>query len=168
MYRMAMMAMALGPVPGCDMDKVVRMCLVHDLPECRIGDIIPNDNIPVDLKHRMEREALTGLTALLPPPAGIAITILYHEYEQHESVEAKLTKDLDIFDFVHQAFAYEKQAVQNGIPAQSLQLEQFVRTAEKIQNPRVKQLADRLLNNRTQFLALYERLARNPESTTKN
>ena len=35
MYRMAVLAMALDPIPDCDMNKVVAMCLLHDLPECR-------------------------------------------------------------------------------------------------------------------------------------
>lgn len=152
MYRMAMLAQTLSPIPNCDMDKVVRMCLVHDLAECRVGDITPHDNVPVDVKHEMERTAITGLTALLNPAAGSALMQLYHEYEQHESVESKLTKDLDIFDFVHQAFVYEKQAAANGASAHSLQLDHFVQTAHLIQNPQVKRLADRLLADRQQFL----------------
>lgn len=36
MYRMAVLSMTLDPVPGCDMEKVLKMCLVHDLPESRL------------------------------------------------------------------------------------------------------------------------------------
>ena len=36
MYRMAMLALfALDPIPGCDMNKTAKLCLVHDLAECR-------------------------------------------------------------------------------------------------------------------------------------
>ena len=35
MYRMAVMAMTLKPIENCDINKVIRLCLVHDLPECR-------------------------------------------------------------------------------------------------------------------------------------
>lgn len=35
---MAVLAMtALDPIPGCDTNKVLKMCLVHDLPESRLG-----------------------------------------------------------------------------------------------------------------------------------
>jgi putative hydrolase of HD superfamily len=41
MYRMAMLALALPAVPDMDMGKVMRMCLVHDFAETRIGDLTP-------------------------------------------------------------------------------------------------------------------------------
>ena len=152
MYRMAMLVFALGPIDNCDMGKVMKMCLVHDLAECRVGDITPDDNVPAHEKHRMEREAMTELTGMLRPAAGNVLMELYLEYEKHESVEAKLTKDLDIFDFVHQAFAYEKRAAASGTPASSLRLEQFFRTADRIDNPLVKRLSDRLMADRVTFL----------------
>lgn len=152
MYRMAMLVFALDPIANCDMGKVMRMCLVHDLAECRVGDITPDDNVPVDEKHRMERQAITDLTALLSPAAGSGLMDLYLEYERHESEEAKLTKDLDIFDFVHQAFAYEKRAAANGIPAASLKLDKFFQTADRIASSVVRSLSDRLMADRVTFL----------------
>lgn len=152
MYRMAILVLTLDPIPDCDMGKVLRMCLVHDLAECRVGDITPDDGIDVDEKHRLEREAITSLTQLLAPTAASTILHLYQEYEQHESLEARLTKDLDIFDFVHQAFVYEKRAVAAGKDAHSLRLENFFQTVTGIRNTQVKQLADRLLSDRRLFL----------------
>lgn len=36
MYRMAVLAYTIDPIPNCDMDKVAKLCLLHDLPECRL------------------------------------------------------------------------------------------------------------------------------------
>lgn len=152
MYRMAMMVLALGPVDDCDMVKVLKMCLVHDLAETRIGDITPDDGVSADDKHRMEREAMADLTSLLTESVGKALMDLYLEYEKHESAEAKLTKDLDIFDFVHQAFAYEKRAAANGTPVKSLNFDKFFQTADNIIHPMVRRLADRLMSERVTFL----------------
>ena len=49
----------------------------------------------------------------MPPIPKEALIQLYSEYEKHESVEAKLTKDLDRFDMVQQAFEYEKSLRQS-------------------------------------------------------
>lgn len=83
MYRMAVLAMtALDPIPGCDMDKVLKMCLVHDLPESRlrviycnnvsclffyrVGDITPHDNVPDVEKHQRERDAMKDIGTCAP------------------------------------------------------------------------------------------------------
>lgn len=62
MYRMAVMAMALKPIEGCDMGKVVQLALVHDMAECKVGDITPHDNVAPDEKHRRESEAMKFLS----------------------------------------------------------------------------------------------------------
>ena len=39
-WRIALMAMLIGPeFPEADMDRVIRMCLIHDLGEAFTGDI---------------------------------------------------------------------------------------------------------------------------------
>ena len=104
MYRMALLAMTMEPVASCDMNKVVRMCLVHDLAETRVGDITPYDGVSATDKHQQEIEALTAITAFLRPAAQQDLMQLFEEYEEHETHEAKLTKDLDLFDMIQQAF----------------------------------------------------------------
>lgn len=149
MYRMAMLAMAINPVPECDMGRVLRMCLVHDLAESRIGDITPDDNIPVSEKHQMEREAMAEITSLLPGWTAWILMSLYLEYEKHESLEAKLTKDLDTFDFVHQAFHYETEHAAKGLDPADLNFERFYQSANSIQNPQLKRMAEKVIADRS-------------------
>ena len=149
MYRMAMLAMVIDSVPNCDMGKVLRMCLVHDLAETRIGDITPDDNIPVVEKHRMEREAMAEITSLLPTLAAETMMSLYLEYEKHESPEAKLTKDLDTFDFLHQALHYETEYAAKGLNPTDLNFDKFYQTAHSIQSSQVKRMAEKVIADRS-------------------
>lgn len=43
----------------------MQMTLIHDLAECIVGDITPLCGIPVDVKHRMEDEAMEDICKLL-------------------------------------------------------------------------------------------------------
>jgi putative hydrolase of HD superfamily len=64
MYRMsliALLALDRSLTADLDMDKVIKMCLVHDMAECIVGDITPHDGIDEEEKHRLEMEAMQSL-----------------------------------------------------------------------------------------------------------
>ena len=55
MYRMSMLATILTDV-NLNKDRLIKICLVHDLAEAIVGDITPHDpNINADMKHTLER-----------------------------------------------------------------------------------------------------------------
>lgn len=57
-WRLSLMAMLLShDFPQADMDRVIRMCLIHDLGEAFTGDI------PVFLKTNMDTAKEDGLLA---------------------------------------------------------------------------------------------------------
>ena len=156
MYRMAMLAMVMDPVPSVDMGKVMRMCLVHDLAETRIGDITPYDGVSAADKHRLETDAMASIASLLRPESRLQLVQLFDEYEAHESPEARLTKDLDLFDMIQQAFEYEKDWLAS--PAKSRQqmpdLQEFFTHTTRISNPQVQSWCLQLLRERKQLLML--------------
>lgn len=119
----------------------------------RVGDITPHDNVPVEEKHRMESQALQSLAAMLKPKQTAHLTSLYKEYEDKETTEAKLAKNLDIFDMVHQAFEYEKREFKkNGLLPD---LEEFFdpdSVIGRINNDQVKEWVEELLKQRKAFL----------------
>ena len=66
-WRIALMAFWLrDEFPQADMDKVIRMCLIHDLGECFIGDI-PSFN-KTDADEESEEKQLFGWVDTLPEP----------------------------------------------------------------------------------------------------
>ena len=52
MYRMSIMSF-LAPA-HLNRSKLIEMCLIHDLPECIVGDLTPSDNVSKEEKHKLE------------------------------------------------------------------------------------------------------------------
>ena len=93
-WRLALMAYWLrDEFPEADMDKVIRMCLIHDLGECFTGDI------PTFLKTEDDRETEDSLlrkwVRTLPRELSEEMLGLYEEMDAQETAEAKLYKALD-------------------------------------------------------------------------
>jgi len=100
-WRIALMAMLLrSEFPGTDIDKVIKMCLIHDLGEAFTGDI------PVFLKTDRDTEREDNLLALwvetFPEPERSEWTALYEEMNALETPEAKLYKAIDKLEAVIQ------------------------------------------------------------------
>ena len=93
-WRLALMAELMrDEYPEADMDRVVRMCLVHDLGEAFTGDI------PTFLKTRTDEEvedaALRAWVTSLPEPHRTRLSALYAEMDARKSLEARICKALD-------------------------------------------------------------------------
>ena len=95
-WRIALMAMLLSGVEEfqeADFNKVVRMCLIHDLGEAFTGDIPAFQKTDADAKT--EEELLFKWVAALPQPLSEEWLALFHEMQAQETTEAKLYKALD-------------------------------------------------------------------------
>ena len=86
--------------PEINMDKVVDMCLIHDLGECFTGDI------PTFLKTGRDRETEDSLldqwVKSLPPEVSAGMAALYREMDAQETAEAKVYKAMDKLEAVIQ------------------------------------------------------------------
>ncbi len=93
-WRISLMALLLRDVfPEADMDRVVAMCIVHDLGECFTGDI--PTFIKTDSDRSAEDELLHSWLSSLPPEVSGHMTALFREMEAQETTEAKIFKALD-------------------------------------------------------------------------
>ena len=98
-WRIALMAMLLTPeFPELDMDKVIRMCLIHDLGEAFTGDIPTFWKTEADVEK--EEGLFDGWVATLPEDTRAEWTALLAEMEALETKEAKLYKALDKMEAV--------------------------------------------------------------------
>ena len=100
-WRLSLMAMLLRrEFPELKVDRVIEMCLIHDLGECFTGDI------PAFLKtetdRRTEEELLRDWVASLPAGLSEDLASLYAEMNAQETGEAKLYKALDKLEAVIQ------------------------------------------------------------------
>jgi putative hydrolase of HD superfamily len=76
--------------PEADPLRLITMCLVHDLPESRIGDI---NYVQKKYIAAEESEAIKDCCG--DTPLGNAIAALISEFNQRESLEAQLAGDAD-------------------------------------------------------------------------
>lgn len=100
-WRAALMAYFLrDEFPQTDMDKVIKMLLIHDLGEAFTGDI-PSFRKTKE-NERTEDALLDEWVATLPQPYAGEMRALYAEMAARETPEAKLYKAIDSLEAVIQ------------------------------------------------------------------
>ena len=93
-WRISLMAMLLRfEFPDVDINKVVDMCLIHDLGECFTGDI--PTFAKTDHDRGVEDSLLDNWVKSLPSEISNHFTELYDEMNEQKTQEAKLYKALD-------------------------------------------------------------------------
>ena len=103
-WRLAMMAIIIGPkyFPNVDLEKVMRMCLVHDLGEIINGDIPAPAQKNLSNKSEAERQDFLQVIASLPKSQTETLIQAWDEYEAAATQEAKLVKALDKLETIIQ------------------------------------------------------------------
>lgn len=100
-WMMTLMAFFLrDEFPEADMDKVTRMCIIHDLGECFTGDIPTFDKTAAH--EEREEDLLTAWVNTLPQPYREEMTALYAEMNALQTQEAKIYKAIDKMEAVLQ------------------------------------------------------------------
>ena len=98
-WNMAMMAMVLQPYfqNDYDMQRVIELCLIHDLPEAISHDVPLHKQTPqVRLeKHTAETAAIKQILDIVQ---NERIAGLFAEYDARQSPESQLVKALDVMD----------------------------------------------------------------------
>jgi len=93
-YRVIWTALIIAAHEGAtNTDKIMKMALVHDIPESRAGDV---DYIS---RQYTERDEELGVKDMLDDtPLAIEFVKLWCEYEDKSCMEAKIVKDADNLD----------------------------------------------------------------------
>ncbi|MFB6234085.1 MAG: HD family hydrolase [Halopenitus sp.] len=100
-------------LPDLDLDRALRLAVVHDVAEAETGDVATRADSTVDTadapdaeeKEALEREAMAALAGPLPDHLRDA----WEEYEARETPEAILVKELDLVEMCLQALFYERR-----------------------------------------------------------
>lgn len=93
-WRLAVMAMLCrDEYPDADIDKVIKMCLVHDFGEAITGDIPAFFKTEAD--EAEEENAIDSLLGMLPDGIADGLGALFAEMNAMETTEARLYKALD-------------------------------------------------------------------------
>ncbi|WP_418284193.1 HD domain-containing protein [Halorubrum sp. DTA46] len=96
-------------LPGLDLDRALRLAVVHDVAEAETGDVATRADSTADTpdptaKETAERDAMADLAGPLPDRVRDA----WEAYEARESPEAVLVKECDLLDVCLQAVVYER------------------------------------------------------------
>ena len=93
-WRLAVMAYFVrDEFPEADIDKVIQMCIFHDMGEAITGDIPAFYKTTADSDH--ESYVMYKLLDALPEPYRRDLKELFAEMEALETLEAKIYKALD-------------------------------------------------------------------------
>ena len=79
--------------PEVDMDKVVQMCIIHDLGECFTGDIPTFDKTKAHEEN--EENLLYSWVRTLPENYANEMIALYEEMAERKTIESKIYKAID-------------------------------------------------------------------------
>ncbi len=79
--------------PNVDIDKVIRMCIFHDMGEAFTGDI--PSFMKTDDDEKIESEVVYDWVESLPKPFTEELFELYKEIDEQKTEEAKLFRALD-------------------------------------------------------------------------
>jgi len=92
-----------------DLEKVMRLALLHDWPEVLVGDMPRTATMffGSDARKNAEGKAFAEIVAPMNE-LGIKYRELHAEYEERNSLEAKIVKVADIIDLLVQALALER------------------------------------------------------------
>ena len=121
-WRLGLMAMLIAgeaEFQDADMNKVIQMCLIHDLGEAFTGDIPAFAKVESD--SQKEEEIYENWVAGFPEPQRTQFQELLKEMEALETREAKIYKALDKLEAVIQ---HDESDIATWIPLEyDLQLE---------------------------------------------
>jgi len=95
-FRTIYIGYVLGRMAGSvNVDRVVKMCMFHDLPEARTGDqnYVNKKYVAVNTSKAVEDMAT-------PLPFGDEIRDLIYEFEEGVTEEAKIARDADQLEFI--------------------------------------------------------------------
>ncbi len=134
-WRASLMALLLeDEIEGVDFNKIIRMCILHDLGEAITGDIPSFLKTEADSAH--EDDVLFQLLDTLPEPQSGKIKALFEEMLALETREAKIYKALDKLEAVVQ---HNEAPLSSWLPLE-YELNQTYGAKEAEAEPKLKSL----------------------------
>ncbi len=132
--------MVLSDLENYDSEKVIKMALLHDLAESKIGDYTP-EQLNKEKKIEMENNAFQEIIKNLPDSIKLKYLQIWKEYQENISPESKLVHQIDRLEMTLQAKIYEKDG------HSKVKLESFFESAKaEITNPTLKELFTKIIN----------------------
>jgi putative hydrolases of HD superfamily len=114
-YAMCAIGMILSDMLGFDTERVMKMTIIHDLPESITSDHMPGE-ITRKKKRIEEKKIMTSILRQMPSTIRSNYRNLWEEYQTNKTQIAKFVHKLDKFEMAMQAIQY----INEGYPNESL------------------------------------------------
>jgi putative hydrolase of HD superfamily len=150
-FRVAVMAMVLAPKLGLNVEKCIKMALLHDLSEIRVGDIVvkssdPNYRTQEKEKFQKEKNSIKKILSNLDKNQADEFFKSWLEVGMKTSAEGKFVNELDKLEMVFQALEYEREN------RSKTRLDEFFEDAEKrIEIPELLKLLKEVKQERSKL-----------------
>jgi len=140
-FSMALMSMILSDLHHLDTNKILRMALLHDLAESKIGDLAP-DEIEKLEKIDKENQTMEKILNDLPSVLRKEYHKIWLEYQTRKSQESVFVHEIDKLEMAFQAIEYLKK----GHSKKNLQT--FINSAKtEIKNEHLRNILNKLLES---------------------
>ena len=140
-YSMALICMVLSDSEKYNSEKVLKMVLLHDLAESKIGDFTP-EKLKKTEKNILENNAFKEIIETLPSSIKLQYLKIWQEYKENNSLESKLVHQVDRLEMALQAKIYQN----DGFPLEKL--EPFFESAKKdIFDSKLKELFTKIIKD---------------------
>ena len=140
-YSMAIMAMIISDLDNYNSEKILKMVLLHDLAESKIGDFTPN-KISKNEKEKLENNAFNEIIEQLPNSIKSEYDKIWKEYQNNSSLEAQIVHQIDKLEVALQAKIYQK----SGLSKEDITT--FLETAKSdITHPKLKDILNQILQD---------------------
>ena len=106
-YSLTALSMVFSDLLGLDTEKVMKMCIIHDLAESIIGDYMPEELSIVE-KKKKEDDAMETVISSFPDKISLLYSKMWKEFSSNQTKEARLVKQLDKVEMFLQANHYLK------------------------------------------------------------
>jgi putative hydrolase of HD superfamily len=133
-YFMAIMGMIFSSKTNLNTEKILKMILIHDLAESKIGDLTP-EKLPFDEKKDLENSAFFKICQNLSKDTRLEFLELWKEFQENITLESKFVHQIDKLEMAFQAKIYEKSIDNKD------NIEIFLQTARNsITNQKLKEI----------------------------
>ena len=140
-YSMAMMGMVISDLENYNSEKILKMILLHDLSESKIGDHT-SSQVNKEKKNKLENDAFNEIIKNLPDLIKSQYLQIWQEYQEKKSPESKIVHQIDKLEMALQAKIYEKDGHSQE------KLESFFESAKiDIVDPKLKELFTKIIKD---------------------
>ncbi len=140
-YSMAIIGMVISDLQNYDSEKIIKMILLHDLVESKIGDYTPKQ-LGKEKKNKLENNTFDEIINDLPNLIKFQYLRIWQEYQENNSLESKIVHQIDKLEMALQAKIYENDGHSKD------KLESFFESAKiNITDPKIKELFTKIIKD---------------------